>query len=111
MEPFRLEKDRGKKNSRTNLECQNGVAMILTGKTEEGKELTCCKTFIASCGVIAPDVISSSSESVNAIPILGNGTLVSIQCRIVVAQVASIWKLNRVGINNRGGGWEKGWDV
>jgi hypothetical protein len=27
-------------------------------------------TFIASCGVIAPDVISSSSESVSAIPSL-----------------------------------------
>lgn len=32
----------------------------------------CCKTFIASCGVIAPLVMSSSSESVNAIPILSN---------------------------------------
>jgi hypothetical protein len=31
---------------------------------------TCESTFIASCGVIAPDVISSSSESVSAIPSL-----------------------------------------
>ncbi len=31
---------------------------------------TCCRTFIASCGVIAPLVMSSSSESVSAMPIL-----------------------------------------
>ena len=35
-----------------------------------GKVLTCCRTFIANCGVIAPLVMSSSSESVRAIPIL-----------------------------------------
>lgn len=37
---------------------------------------TCCRTFIANCGVIAPLVISSSSESVRAIPILQPGMLV-----------------------------------
>ena len=31
---------------------------------------TCCRTFIASCGVMAPLIISSSKESVNAIPML-----------------------------------------
>lgn len=31
---------------------------------------TCCKTFIANCGVIAPLVINSSNESVKAMPIL-----------------------------------------
>jgi len=31
---------------------------------------TCCSTFMASWGVIAPLVMSSSRESVNAMPIL-----------------------------------------
>ena len=31
---------------------------------------TCCNTFIASCGVMAPLVMSSSSESVRAMPML-----------------------------------------
>ena len=31
---------------------------------------TCCRTFIASCGVMAPLVMSSSKESVSAMPIL-----------------------------------------
>lgn len=33
---------------------------------------TCCKTFIASWGVIAPLVMSSSRESVRAIPMLNS---------------------------------------
>lgn len=35
---------------------------------------TCWRTFMASCGVIAPLVISSSSESVSAMPILERWT-------------------------------------
>lgn len=37
---------------------------------------TCCNTFMANCGVIAPLVINSSNESVNAMPIL-NGVVSS----------------------------------
>jgi hypothetical protein len=36
----------------------------------EGMASTCCSTFMASCGVMAPLVMSSSSESVRAIPML-----------------------------------------
>ena len=35
---------------------------------------TCWRTFMASCGVIAPLVINSSSESVSAMPILERWT-------------------------------------
>lgn len=37
---------------------------------QANKRPTCCNTFIASCGVMAPLVISSSRESVRAIPML-----------------------------------------
>lgn len=37
---------------------------------------TCCRTFIASWGVIDPLVMSSSKESVRAIPMLADRTSV-----------------------------------
>lgn len=44
---------------------------------ERMRHRTCCSTFIASCGVMAPLVISSSKESVSAMPILDNEWVLS----------------------------------
>ncbi len=50
---------------------------------------TCCSTFIANWGVMAPLVISSSSESVNAMPILWV-RVKSLKCSLVGS--GNIWK-------------------
>jgi hypothetical protein len=47
-----------------------GFGILLPPESQKKTTFTCCSTFIANCGVIAPLVINSSNESVKAIPIL-----------------------------------------